>query len=283
MSSLAARCRACAAMTGGVLVAALLVSCAGTDGSTSAEAPPAAEASLTLEYAPGLTEDVYLPRHRGQVPLVVLVPGGSWTTADPTGLAGLAAALAEAGVAAAPTRIRAAEDGVVYPTPVEDVLCSVAAAAEAIRSRGFVPDPVTVLGHSSGAHLPALAVLAVDDYSPTCGSPAVRPRAPIGLSGPYDIGPLPAVPAALPGTSSTDDPAAWTDANPVERAALRPEVPVLLLHGDADEMVPLDFTTQFADALKAAGHPTTVRVVPGADHDTIYRADVAAAPVAQWL
>ncbi|GAA4744089.1 hypothetical protein GCM10023350_31000 [Nocardioides endophyticus] len=238
---------------------------------------------MTIEYSPGLTEDVYLPGHQGRVPLVVLVPGGSWTTADPAGLAGLASDLAARGIAAAPTHIRAAEDGVVYPAPVEDVLCAVAAAAESIQSHGYLPGPVAVLGHSSGAQLAALSVLAVDDYSPSCDSPAVRPDALVGLSGPYDISQIPDVAVALLGSSPSDDPETWSDANPVERADLRPDVPVLLLHGEVDETVPVAFTNQFAKALKDARHPTTVQIVPTADHETIYQPDVAGDRIAEWL
>jgi acetyl esterase/lipase len=252
-------------------------------GPPSSVPPP----STTVEYLPGLTEDIYLPASNPgsteTVPLVVLVPGGSWTTSDPTGLAGLAAALASAGVAAAPTQIRAAEDKVVYPVPVEDVLCAVAAAADRVRARGFVPGPVAVLGHSSGAHLAALAVLATDDYSPHCGVPAVRPDALVGLSGPYDISRIPDVAVALLGKGPEEDPATWASANPVEQAGRRPDVPVLLLHGEDDDVVPTAFTTQFAEALQEGGHPTTVLMVPGADHQSIYRAGVAAEPVARWL
>jgi acetyl esterase/lipase len=238
---------------------------------------------MTVEYAPGLTEDIYLPRVKGRVPLVVMVPGGGWATADPSGLAGLAASLAAAGIAAAPTHIRAATDGAVYPVPVEDVLCALRAASAAVTSRGFTPGPLAVLGHSSGAHLAALAVLAVDDYTPTCTAPAVRPDALIGLSGPYDISQLPDIARSLLGTTPEDDPATWKAANPVRRADLRPDVPVLLLHGDADRTVPVAFTRQFAQALKAAGHRTTVEVVPRADHQSIYTAEVSAERIAQWL
>ncbi|MFA6575735.1 MAG: prolyl oligopeptidase family serine peptidase [Nocardioides sp.] len=283
MSRGAAPRRPGAVLAVAALVAAMLTSCADSSGPPPGDASPAVRPSMTIEYSPGLTEDVYLPRDKGRVPLVVLVPGGSWTTSDPAGLTGLAAALADAGVAAAPTRVRAAADGVVYPAPVEDVLCAVAAAAERIRSRGFVADPVAVLGHSSGAHLAALAVLAVDDYSPSCDFPAVTPDALIGLSGPYDISQLPEIASALLGTDPADDPATWASANPVARADLRPEVPVLLLHGDADDVVPVAFTSQFAQALDDAGHPTTVQVVAGADHQSIYRAEVAGERVAQWL
>jgi acetyl esterase/lipase len=236
-----------------------------------------------VEYAPGLGADLFLPRRAGRVPLVVLVPGGSWTTADPSGLAGLAGHLAGAGVAAAPAAIRAAQDDVVYPVPVEDVLCAVAATVARARSLGFVPDPVAVLGHSSGAHLAALAVLTVDDVSPTCTSPLVRPAALVGLSGPYDISQVPELATALLGSSPDDDPAAWQAANPVLRAGLRPDVPVLLLHGDRDEVVPVDFTTQFARALQAAGHRTTVEVVPGADHQGVYAPEVSGDRIARWL
>ena len=79
------------------------------------------------------------------------------------------------------------------------------------------------------------------------------------------------------------DPATWRAANPVERADLRPEVPVLLMHGENDEVLPVDFTMQFGDALEAAGHPTTVELVPDVDHLGIFAADVAAGPIVAWL
>lgn len=265
------------------LVAALSAACASGPGSGPTVPEPVRSPSTTVEYAPGLTEDLYLPEAKGTVPLVVMVPGGSWTTADPSGFAGLAAGLADAGIAAAPAHIRAAQDGVVYPTPIEDVLCAVTAAAEEVRRQGLRPGPVAVLGHSSGAHLAALAVLAADDFTPDCGAPLVAPDALIGLSGPYDISKVPDLASALMGTSPDDDPDTWAQANPVERTDLRPDVPVLLLHGEADQVVPVDFTTQFADTLEAAGHPVTVEVVPDADHDTIYQADVAGDRVATWL
>ncbi len=260
------------------LVAASLIACGDSRPEASGPRP------TTVEYASGLTEDVYLPAGTDHAPLVVLVPGGGWETADPAGLAGLAGYLAGAGIAAVPVHIRAAVDGVHYPDPVEDVLCAVAAAVEQTRSSGVVPGPIAVLGHSSGAHLAALAVLTVADYAPSCGgSTVVAPDLLIGLSGPYDIGRLPEVARALMGDGPDDDPAAWASANPVERAGLRPDVPVLLLHGATDPLVPVSFTTQFAAALEHGGHPTTVQVVPGADHLSTIRPEVVGDRIATWL
>lgn len=265
-----------------VLASTLLaVSCGSSRSGPDGAAAPTPDATVT--YSAGLTTEVHLPAEVGRAPLVVLVPGGSWQSADPTGLTGLAAGLAERGVVAATAHIRAASDDVDYPVPVEDVLCAVAGVAADARARGYRPSPVVVLGHSSGAQLAALAVLAFDDYDPACSSPVVEPDALIGLSGPYDISRLPEIASALLGSDPDTDPATWQAANPVERAALRPDVPVLLLHGEDDDVVPVTFTTQFAGALEAAGHPTTVELVPGVDHLGIFAADVATGPIADWL
>jgi acetyl esterase/lipase len=266
-----------------LLLVAGLAACGGSDEPPPSTTTTSAQASTTIEYAPGLTEDLYLPEDQGTVPLLVMVPGGSWQTADPGGFVGLAASLAAAGVAAAPTHIRAAEDDVVYPVPLEDILCAVAAAVAEVSERGFTPDPVAVMGHSSGAHLAALAVLAVDDYEPTCTSPVVQPDALVGLSGPYDISQISEYAGVLFDSTPEDDPATWEAANPVHRADLRPDVPILLMHGEADEVVPIGAMTQFEQALKDAGHPTTAQTLPGVDHLGIFEADVAGEPIAEWL
>ena len=72
-------------------------------------------------------------------PVVVMIPGGGWRGADPTGLEPLAAALAAQGVVAMPVAIRAAGDGVVYPAPVEDVLCALADGAATAPAAGIRP------------------------------------------------------------------------------------------------------------------------------------------------
>lgn len=275
------RGRACGPAALALPFALLVGACGGgSSGPEEAIAPPS---DTTLSYGADLSADVYRPADGGRVPLVVLVPGGSWQTADPTGLAGLAQRLAENGIVAATAHIRAASDDVTYPVPVEDVLCAVSAVVADARSEGFTPSPVVVLGHSSGAHLAALAVLAFDDYDPTCSSPVVEPDVLIGLSGPYDVSRIPGIAAPLFGTDPHDDPATWQAANPVDRADLRPDVPVLLMHGEEDDVLPVDFTTQFADALETAGHPSTVELVPDVDHLGIFAAHVATQSIVDWL
>jgi acetyl esterase/lipase len=260
---------------------ALLLVGACSAGGGSPEPEPNGADTASHDYLPGLAAFPHVPAGVTSAPVVVLVPGGGWRSADPTGLEPLAQSLAEGGVFAMPVVIRAADDGVVHPTPVEDVLCALADGAATAKAAGLEPERLVLLGHSSGAHLSALAALTPDDHDPRCEDPVVTPDAVVGLAGPYDIREFEDAAAALFGDGT--DPAQWDAANPLLRAGLRPEVPFLLLHGDADDVVPPVFSTEFGTALRAGGHDTTVSVLPGEDHASIYSAQVASEPVLGWL
>ncbi|HSO63561.1 MAG TPA: alpha/beta hydrolase [Ornithinibacter sp.] len=251
------------------------------DGGASGPTRTPSAGPTSHEYRPGLAAFPHLPPGVIAAPVVVMIPGGGWQTADPTGLEPLAAALAALGIVAVPVVIRAAEDGVVYPTPVEDVLCALADGAATATAGGIRPTRLVLLGHSSGAHLSSLATLDPTSVSPRCDDPVVAPDALVGLAGPYDIRDFSGAAARLFADDAGE--ATWDAANPLLLADRRPEVPVLLLHGDEDELVPATFSTNFADALREGGHPTTLSILPGVDHAEVYSAQVASAPVAQWL
>jgi acetyl esterase/lipase len=275
--------RAVASVAVSLAVLCACVAGPGANGTPSPGAQPSGAGPVSHEYLPGLAAYPHLPEDRDRAPVVVMVPGGSWRTADPSGLGGLAQALATSGIVAVPVEIRAAEDGVVYPTPVEDILCAVADGVATAEANGIEAGPVVVLGHSSGAHLSALAVLAAQDYSPSCPDPRVEPDALVGLAGPYDVRLATDLAEPLFGTPYQDNPQLWDAGNPVLRAALRSDVSVLLLHGDDDAVVPTAFTTEFAHALRQAGHPTTVRMLAGVGHQEVYSASVAGEVVADWV
>ncbi|MFP3914312.1 MAG: alpha/beta hydrolase family protein [Actinomycetota bacterium] len=240
--------------------------------------PPTAE-----EYRPGREATLYVPPDGEELPLVVMVPGGGWRTADPSGLAGLAATLAESGLAALTLEVGAAEDGVTYPTPVEDILCGVGYGLDLLGRGGYTPGPVILLGHSSGAHLASLAASTSMQDLPECDHPAAVADALVGLAGVYDVTRLPALAYLLFGALPEETPEAWLEGNPLLRAGDRPEVPVLLLHGQSDPLVPVSFTQDYAEALREAGHDTTVELVPGADHTDIYSASVSGDVIVDWI
>ena len=253
----------------------------GGDGTSTRPARAPSAGPTSHEYLPGLLAFPYLPTGVSEAPVVVMVPGGGWQTADPTGLAPLAAAIAADGAVAVPVQIRAAADGVVHPTPVEDVLCALADASATTQAAGIRPSRLVLLGHSSGAHLSSVATLDPTSVTPRCEDPVVAPDALVGLAGPYDIRDFSDAAARL--FAADADEATWDAANPVLLADRRPQVPVLLLHGDEDDVVPAQFSEDFAQALSTAGHPTTLTIQPGVDHAEVYSPEEAAEPVARWL
>jgi acetyl esterase/lipase len=246
--------------------------------------PPAHDhLSATVDYRPGLAADVYLPESGGPAPVVVLVPGGGWQSADRTGLGPLADRLAGSGMAAVNVTYRAAEDGARLPVPVQDVGCAVRFAAARARDAGIEPQPLVVLGHSAGAHLSALTALAGERFGGSCRWPPQRVAGLVGLAGPYDVERFAEAAEPLFGAPPTSSPQRWRLGNPLTWADQEPALAALLAHGAADELVPASSTSTFAAALREAGHPVREELVAGADHASLYSADVAAPLVIDWI
>ncbi len=251
--------------------------------------PPAAGTShSTGEYLPGLEADVHLPPGpvgSGPVPVVLLVPGGGWTSADRRGLEPLAATLADAGFVAVNATYRAGAD-VTFPSPVEDVLCASAFAVEAARSAGLDPGPLVVAGHSAGGHLAALAALEGMEPAVACPYPAPTIDGLIGLAGVYDVTAFEFALVEFFGGPPSTVPEAWRLGDPlglVDAGQVPATLQVLLLHGDADEVVPVDQSRAFEAALVRAGIPVRLDIVADETHDSIYSPDAAAEATIAWI
>lgn len=257
-------------------VPALAAGCAG--GAQTARHPP----SRTVDFLPGRAADVY-PVAAGRAvpgaPVVLLLPGGAWRTADRTGLGPLAARLARAGLPAVNATYRAADDGVRFPTPVRDIACAAAFAAH--ENRG---GPVVLLGHSSGAHLAAVTALSAARPGPDCRYPPARVAGLVGLAGPYDVRAFADVAEPLFGAPPDRAPALWRQADPLVLAGRAPAtLRVLLLHGGRDTLVAPEQSRLLAQRLTTAGVDVDLQVLPDADHDTIYRPQVSGRRVAAWV
>lgn len=215
--------------------------------------------------------------------VVVLVPGGGWTSADPTGMVPLAERLADGGALVVLGTYRTAGDEVYFPGPAQDVGCLVAFAADAAVERGSDGAEVVLLGHSAGAQLAAVVALDPDvARSPDCPYPPAGADRLVGLAGVYDVTAAPDLAVHLFGPDDVD-PSGWAAGDPVALAGNRPDLPVLLVHGDADTLVPVSATYALMRALLDAGHPVEVSYLEDVDHHTVYTADVAGPVVEEWL
>jgi len=275
-----------------LLVGSTVAACASSGDTGAAASPSSANATnapaevlpgSTAEFLPGLAATLVLPTEPADgVPLVVLVPGGGWASADPSGLAPLAHDLAGRGAAVVLLTYRTAADEAFFPAPVQDVACGVGYAAGVLHAEGVEGSPVVVVGHSAGAHLAALVALAPEVFTdPACPYPAAPPTALVGLAGPYDITRI-GQGANLFGPDRPD-PTTWLDGNPLILNDRRPDLPVLLVHGTADTVVPVSLTGDFAAALRSGGHDVTTVFPDGVTHNTVYSAEVAAPIIADWL
>lgn len=276
-----------------VLAATLLLAAACGEGTPSSPTPtPAASGRVEpepalpdaagvahdeeqTEYRPGRTAYVRVPDDPSAV--VVLVPGGSWRTADPTGFRVLAADLAAGRLATVTITYGTDSTGDHHPVPAQDLACAVAFAAD--RVPGV---PVVLAGHSAGAHL-ALLVGLRPEPGGDCDHPVRAADGVVGLAGPYAITESGTVGENLFGVPHAVDPGLWADGDPTAWVDERPDLPVLLLHGEADDVVPPSATQDAVDALTAAGHDVAHRTYPDVDHIEIIRPGVAAPDVVAWV
>jgi acetyl esterase/lipase len=232
--------------------------------------------------------DLSIPDGDGPFPLVVLIHGGGWRAGEKAHLDEERRILAGRGYAAASVDYRLVP--ATFPAAVADVRCAVRWLREHAAERRIDPDRVGLVGFSAGAHLAALAGLApeVDALDEVCDSTAeLAVHALVLLFGPSDLRaeagwprPTTRIITRFLGTPAAEDPTRAALASPIAWAGPG-DPPTLLIHGDADAVVPLDQSIQLRDALAAAGVATTYVEIEGGRHGFPLfsaRPDLRAAP-----
>ncbi len=152
-----------------------------------------------------------------------------------------------------------------FPDAHVDAKLVLAWAGEHVAAYGGDPGTIVIAGDSAGAHLAAFAGLTANDptYQPGFEQADTTVTAVVGLGGYY--GPL-------------DD--ARPETSPLAHA--HPDAPpFLLLHGDRDSAVPVQWARQFAAALRAISHaPVELVELPGAQHAFDHFQTLRSAPLA---
>ncbi|HET7398013.1 MAG TPA: alpha/beta hydrolase [Intrasporangium sp.] len=232
-------------------------------GTTPARLPGGAESTRvgrTTAYGedPAQVYDVVLPA----APLgatVLVVHGGFWrAVTDRAHARPQARALADAGFTVALGEYRrAGMPGGGVPGTLDDV----AALVAAVRADAALPDPVILVGHSAGGHLVTWAAnqpwadgLAGVVALAGCVDLAAAERMHLGAD----------AARAFLGGAPSEAPQAWAAADPMR--GLPPRVPVRLVHGRQDDVVPLAVTDDYVARCVALGADVTLAALDRCDH-----------------
>ena len=238
----------------------------------------------TERYANGLELDIHAPDEVGPWPVVVTIHGGGWFIGDRQGMGGLADGLASRKAVVFNATYRTLTLGGTFPGMVDDVDCAVQFARNAASEFTTTPEAVTVVGHSAGAHLASLVAYAPGVFGQDCpegGDGTVD--ALVGLAGPYDISQLAGLLTPMFGVPIEDDPELWASGSPFSWIPDSPDIPTLLLHGDADRVAPIGFSEELAEALESAGRDVTFEVLAGRGHSDANSPRVVGDRIAAFL
>jgi acetyl esterase/lipase len=156
-----------------------------------------------------------------------------------------------------------------WPATFEDV-------AAGIDQLGRLDAPldlsrVVAIGHSAGAHLALWAAARRGLPAGAPGAePAVRPAAVVAQAGVVDLreaarlGLSRGAARILLGGPPGKLPRRYDLASPIERLPLG--VPQLLVHGDADDAVPVELSRRYAERAREAGDPCELVELRGCEH-----------------
>lgn len=216
----------------------------------------------THRYGPGAEHeaDLLLPAGDGPHRVAILLHGGFWRARFTRSLMhALAVDLSQRGWASWNVEYRRDGSGGGASETIDDVRVAIAALEDLVaRGQPLDLERLLAIGHSAGGQLALCA-------ASTSGVSSV-----VSLAGVCDlvsafkdrIGEN-AV-AEFIGASPEQRPDAYAVADPMQRLPTRTEV--LLIHGDADDRVPVQLSRRYAVAARAAGDRCELLELAGVDH-----------------
>ncbi|MGA0603490.1 alpha/beta hydrolase fold domain-containing protein [Caulobacter sp. KR2-114] len=217
--------------------------------------------------------DLYQPDpDRRRSTALIMVHGGGWVGGSKAMLDAHARQLADDGFTVFAPEYRLTGEA-VWPAQIHDVKRAIRWVRSKAGDYGFDPDRIALEGHSAGAHLVLLAAGTADDprFDPADADPSIPAHAaaviavypPVLL---YRGATRPSggnQAAALKGADVSDEAAAL--ASPINHVGAD-FPPVMLLHGDADKVVPVSASLRFQEALRARGLRVDSHIFAGLPH-----------------
>jgi acetyl esterase/lipase len=216
--------------------------------------------------------DVYSPATGRGHPVLIFVHGGRWKDFTKELFAPVAMKLLPEHI------VVVIPDHTLHPhAQYEQMTHEISAALswtlENIERYGGDPRRVVIAGHSSGGQLAGLAVMDLR-FLQAFGHTSSEVCGVVGISGAYDLdgqyiferskGSDAPVMTAVMGRQEN-----FSVASPINY--VRPGLPpFLVIHGDADQTIPLSQATDFHQALQRAKVRSELKIYPGRGHSEIF-------------
>jgi acetyl esterase/lipase len=236
--------------------------------------------NITYTAAFGQPEqlDVYVPKGNppiGGWPVIVAIHGGGWRRLDKSGYGPrIASAFVPHGyVVVAPNYPLSSPGNPTWPRNIEDLETVVRWVRLNAGTFNIDAGRIVAMGESAGANLADLLGTGSPFAGTTSSADSAAVEAVVSFSAPTDLAALYAASplagkavAQFLGGRPTAVPGSYAAASPVHQ--VRPgDPPTFLVHGANDPLVPVSQSEELAAALRDAGVPRQLVVIPGGGHD----------------
>jgi acetyl esterase/lipase len=222
-----------------------------------------------------LTYDVIRPAKQSGAAILWVQSGGWYSAwADPKTLVGSSKGFLDKGYTVVIVRHGSAPKYTV-PEAVADVRRCVRAIRLNAKEHGIDPERLGVLGMSAGGHLSLMLGTTGDDGDPKAKDEVLRQPSRVAavaaLCPPTDLrGWTTDPPEAIKKVPGLKPPLAFdakleADVSPLLKVTAK-AAPALLIHGDKDELVPVEHSKNIVPVLEKAKVPVKLVVVEGAGH-----------------
>jgi acetyl esterase/lipase len=223
--------------------------------------------------------DLYLPAAGENLPLIVYIHGGAWLAGSKNQVPAIG--YVEMGYAVASVEYRFSQHA-IFPAQLEDVKAAVRWLRANAGDYGIDPDRFAAWGQSAGSHLSILlgvtdgvskfdvgenldvssaVQVVIDNYGPTDFALMDAHRLPDG----QEHNPADSPESQLVGGALQENLAAVARANPITYVS-EGDAPFLVVHGDADPLVPRHQSEILVAALEAVNVPVEFYTVAGGGH-----------------
>jgi len=221
----------------------------------------------TISYGPEADNvgDLRIPLGEGPHPVAVLIHGGFWrNTASRDLLDAVAVDLTRRGWATWNIEFVRVGSGGGWRATTTDVTHAIASLADFAEGHELDLDRVILVGHGSGGHLALQATVGIRELPIA----AVAALAPIGdLEAAHNAGVGDGAVEAFMRRTPDQSPDRHVAASPIKNLPIG--IPLLVIHGDDDDRIPVSISRSFAGRAADEGDTVVYHELEGVGHDAL--------------